>query len=718
MVEVRKDRVLINELLDSVKTYLSPAAQETVYQAYLVGAEAHDGQLRKDGTPYIFHPISVALILANMKMDTATLSAAILHDVIEDTDVTREHIARGFGEEVAHLVDGVSKITQITHGSDGESDHAYAEAASFRKMLLAMAKDVRVIMIKLADRLHNMSTLDSLKPEKRQRIARQTLEIYAPIANRLGMREIHAQLEDLCFKTLYPSRYKAIAEKLEKDTRGRKPAEELICRTLKQKFAELGITHARIKGRQKRVYSIYQKMRYRKVSMRGQRDIHGIRIIVDTRDECYRALGIVHEAYTPMLHALKDYIGLPKVNGYQSLHTVVIGPHGKPVEVQIRTVKMDRVAETGVASHWMYKHDDDSDKPPQQIVNKWLEGFLDSQGPVGDSAHFMEHLRAEMYPDKLFVFTPKGDIKRLPVGATVVDFAYAVHSDVGNRCVGAKVNDEPAPLHTILESGDRVKIVTGMGGHPLPNWLNYVVSAKARTAIRHYLSQQQDKEALSLGRRLLTLALRDAGFKGHFISSQHKVQLLSVVELKDWNQLLLDIGFGRRLPMMVAQQLINLTQIDVGEVGETNKSGLAIRGGEQLLVNYATCCYPLPGDNIIGVFAPDRGLVVHQAGCPNTKRYHKHRDQWQHLAWSTVPDQKFSARLLLEVKHQPGALAAVSQIIASHHSNILKVSVNETDPNFANMDLIVEVASRQQMDDMIASIKADALTIRIHQNFG
>lgn len=709
-MEVQTDRVLISELLEAVKSYLSPEAQNIVYDAYLLGAEAHEGQTRKDGvTPYIFHPLSVVLILANMKMDSATLAAAILHDTIEDTDVTRPQVAEQFGEEIAHLVDGVSKISQIT-----SQDKMHAEAASFRKMLMAMAKDVRVMLIKLADRLHNMHTLENLKPESQKRIARQTLEIYAPIANRLGMREIHAELEDICFKTLYPGRYCAIAEQLAQDTRGRKPAEELICQTLSKKFAEAGIELASIKGRRKRVYSIYHKMRYRKVPMKAQRDIHGIRIIVNTQQECYLALGIVHNTYAPMLNSQKDYIGLPKNNGYQSLHTVVIGPHGKPVEVQIRTLEMDRVAEAGVASHWIYKREDKDAEPPQQIVKKWLEGFLDSQEPVGDSGHFMEHLRAEMFPDKLFVFTPKGDIKRLPVGATAVDFAYSVHSRVGDRCVGAEINGEPAPLHTELQSGDSIKIITARNARPLPSWLNYVVTAKARTAIRHYLNQQQDKEAISLGRRLLTRALRDSGFTGSRIASRDKINLLKSFGLEDWNQLLKDIGFGRRLPLMVAQQLISSAHLEVDDtVAMSAPSSLSIRGAEKLLVNYAPCCYPLPGDNIIGVFAADKGLVVHAAECPNTKRYRKQLDRWLPLDWSETPAHRFRTHLSMEVEHRPGILAAASQVIAEHHSNIIKVEVSENDPNHATMNFVLEVDDRRHANEISAGLDALETTIRV-----
>ncbi len=703
-VDVPKERVLISQLLDATKKYLDEDAQNSIYEAYLFGAIAHQDQTRKSGEAYIHHPLAVALILANMQIDSRTLIAAILHDVLEDTDMSRAELAREFGEDIAHLVDGVSKITQIS------SDNAqHAEAESFRKMLLAMAKDVRVILIKLADRLHNMHTLEHLPDEKRKRIARQTLEIYAPIANRLGMRELTADLEDLCFKALYPVRYKAISDRLNSDTRGRKPIEAQIIHRLKGRFEKLGIADAKVAGRKKRVYSIYQKVKHRGVSVKSQKDIHGIRIIVQSRDDCYRALGVVHQEYTPMLHTVKDYIGMPKSNGYQSLHTVVIGPHGLPVEVQIRTVEMDRVAETGVASHWIYKSSGKDvkgkgRKQPQQIVKKWLDSFLDMQGQVGDAGHFMEHLRAEMYPDKLFVFTPKGEIKRLPVGATAVDFAYSVHSVVGNRCVGCRINGEVSALNTVLDSGNRVEIVTSRSGRPLPSWLNFVVTSKARTTIRQFLSHQQDKEAISIGRRLLTKALRDSGYTRNRIASENKVKLLELFKLEDWNDLLADIGFGKRLPLMVAQQLISMTELGSDKMRKGSASSLSIRGAENLLIHYANCCFPVPGDNIIGVFVADKGMVVHRDGCPNTKRYRKHIDRWLHLDWGSRTKDKFKSKLRIVVNNTPGVLAQIAQLIAGEGSNITKVEMPNEEKNLAHMEFEIEVTNRNHLKKIMAAL--------------
>jgi len=703
-VDVPKERVLISQLLDATKKYLDEDAQNSIYEAYLFGAIAHQDQTRKSGEAYIHHPLAVALILANMQIDSRTLIAAILHDVLEDTDMSRAELAREFGEDIAHLVDGVSKITQIS------SDNAqHAEAESFRKMLLAMAKDVRVILIKLADRLHNMHTLEHLPDEKRKRIARQTLEIYAPIANRLGMRELTADLEDLCFKALYPARYKAISDRLNSDTRGRKPIEAQIIHRLKGRFEKLGIADAKVAGRKKRVYSIYQKVKHRGVSVKSQKDIHGIRIIVQSRDDCYRALGVVHQEYTPMLHTVKDYIGMPKSNGYQSLHTVVIGPHGLPVEVQIRTVEMDRVAETGVASHWIYKSsgkdvNGKGRKQPQQIVKKWLDSFLDMQGQVGDAGHFMEHLRAEMYPDKLFVFTPKGEIKRLPVGATAVDFAYSVHSVVGNRCVGCRINGEVSALNTVLDSGNRVEIVTSRSGRPLPSWLNFVVTSKARTTIRQFLSHQQDKEAISIGRRLLTKALRDSGYTRNRIASENKVKLLELFKLEDWNDLLADIGFGKRLPLMVAQQLISMTELGSDKMRKGSTSSLSIRGAENLLIHYANCCFPVPGDNIIGVFVADKGMVVHRDGCPNTKRYRKHIDRWLHLDWGSRTKDKFKSKLRIVVNNTPGVLAQIAQLIAGEGSNITKVEMPNEEKNLAHMEFEIEVTNRNHLKKIMAAL--------------
>ena len=699
-VDVPKERVLVSQLLEVTNNYLDSDAQKSVYDAYLFGAQAHQEQTRKSGEAYIHHPLAVALILANMQIDSRTLIAAILHDVLEDTDVTRKELVEKFGEDIAHLVDGVSKITQIS-----SKNAQHAEAESFRKMLLAMAKDVRVILIKLADRLHNMHTLEHLPDEKRKRIARQTLEIYAPIANRLGMRELTADLEDLCFKALYPARYKAISDRLISDTRGRKPIESLLINRLQERFEKVGIENAKVAGRKKRVYSIYQKVKLRGISVKSQKDIHGIRIIVQSRDDCYRALGVVHQEYTPMLHTVKDYIGMPKTNGYQSLHTVVIGPHGLPVEVQIRTVEMDRVAETGVASHWMYKSNGSNPKQPQQIVKKWLDSFLDMQGQVGDAGHFMEHLRAEMYPDKLFVFTPKGDIKRLPVGATAVDFAYAVHSAVGNQCVGCKVNGEVSALNTVLDSGNRVEIITSRSGRPLPSWLNFVVTAKARATIRQVLGQQKDKEAISIGRRLLTKALRDSGYTRNRIASEHKVELMQLFKLKDWNNLLADIGFGKRLPLMVAQQLISMTELGGEKMQTGSTSSLSIRGAENLLINYANCCFPVPGDNIIGVFVADRGMVVHRDGCPNTKRYRKHIDRWLYLDWGSKSKGKYKSKLRVVVNNTPGVLAQIAQLIASESSNITKIEMPNEEKNLAHMEFEIEVKHLDHLDRIMQSLE-------------
>jgi guanosine-3',5'-bis(diphosphate) 3'-pyrophosphohydrolase len=699
-VDVPKERFQISQLLEVTNNYLDSDAQKSVYDAYLFGAQAHQEQTRKSGEAYIHHPLAVALILANMQIDSRTLIAAILHDVLEDTDVTRKELVEKFGEDIAHLVDGVSKITQIS-----SKNAQHAEAESFRKMLLAMAKDVRVILIKLADRLHNMHTLEHLPDEKRKRIARQTLEIYAPIANRLGMRELTADLEDLCFKALYPARYKAISDRLISDTRGRKPIESLLINRLQERFEKVGIENAKIAGRKKRVYSIYQKVKLRGISVKSQKDIHGIRIIVQSRDDCYRALGVVHQEYTPMLHTVKDYIGMPKTNGYQSLHTVVIGPHGLPVEVQIRTVEMDRVAETGVASHWMYKSNGSNPKQPQQIVKKWLDSFLDMQGQVGDAGHFMEHLRAEMYPDKLFVFTPKGDIKRLPVGATAVDFAYAVHSAVGNQCVGCKVNSEVSALNTVLDSGNRVEIITSRSGRPLPSWLNFVVTAKARATIRQVLGQQKDKEAISIGRRLLTKALRDSGYTRNRIASEHKVELLQLFKLKDWNNLLADIGFGKRLPLMVAQQLISMTELGGEKMQTGSTSSLSIRGAENLLINYANCCFPVPGDNIIGVFVADRGMVVHRDGCPNTKRYRKHIDRWLYLDWGSKSKGKYKSKLRVVVNNTPGVLAQIAQLIASESSNITKIEMPNEEKNLAHMEFEIEVKHLDHLNRIMQSLE-------------
>ena len=691
---------------------------QEVRRACEFGAKAHLGQTRKSGEAYISHPVAVAEILGEMRMDSCTIIAAILHDVIEDTDFSAEDIAEAFGENIAHLVDGVSKVSQLELDSKEN-----AEAASFRKMFMAMAKDIRVIIIKLCDRLHNMRTLESLDDARRHRISRQTLDIYAPIANRMGMRELSNTLEDLALQNLYPIRYQAIQKMLRSRRRGRKSVVDEACKRLRPVLERSGI-EAEVMGREKNIYSIYHKaLRKRKIELRDIPDINAIRVITENRAQCYAALGVIHQIYKPRPETFKDYIAIPKTNGYQSLHTSVFGPFGQVVELQIRSRAMHLTAETGVASHWLYKTDATGEHAPQQLAQKWLTSFLESQQLSGDSGEFIEHLKADLYPDEVYVFTPKGDIKRLPRGATALDFAYAVHSGVGDRCIGASVEGQAVPLHEKLKNGDHVEILTHYRARPQPEWLNYAVTSKARTAIRHYLNKQKGKQSRMLGQKLLKKALWDQGYRRMRISSRHKVMLLNALDLKDWQQLVADIGFGKRLAPLVAKQLI--TEINEPAPGEKDASPqtakknygrMSIEGTESLLVNYAKCCFPIPGDRIIGTTTSDRGLVIHRLRCPNARGIMKHPDQYFHLNWSEDIRGVFEVRLTLETHNQPGVLSEISNSIASHQCNINKLNVEEQAGNMSRMSFIVEVKDRKHLADIMRELHANESVVKLIRN--
>jgi len=681
------------------------------------GAEAHQGQTRLSGEAYISHPVAVAQILGEMRMDRRTIIAAILHDVVEDTPITLEQIAEQFGDDVARLVDGVSKVSQLEVDSK-----EHAEVASFRKMFMAMAHDIRVIIIKLCDRLHNMRTLDSLKDSKRKRIARQTLDIYAPIANRMGMHELSNTLEDLALQHLYPKRYAAIQKMLRTNKRGRKPVVDEACTQIKAALARQEID-AEVVGREKNIYSIYRKAQKRaKKELRDVVDINALRIITDNRNQCYQALGVIHNLYKPRPATFKDYIALPKANGYQSIHTSVFGPYGQPIEIQIRSRAMHRIAESGVASHWRYKTDTSDDSAPQQLAQKWLSSFLESQQMSGDSGEFIEHLKADLYPDEVYVFTPKGDIKRLPRGATALDFAYAVHSDIGNRCIGARINQHAVPLYETLRNGNHVEIITSIRSRPEPGWLNYAVTSKARTSIRHYLNKQKGKQSLKLGQKLLKKALWDQGYHRLRIPSQHKIALLNALDLKDWPELLTDIGFGKRLAPVVAKQMINEV-VDSAKPSTSKRpakdrkhpSNITIEGTEGLLVNYAKCCYPIPDDRIIGTTTADRGLVIHRLRCHNARGVMKHPDQFFYLNWSDNTRGFFNAMIKLEARNQPGVLSEITNTIAAHESNINKLNVEEQAGNTSRMSFVIEVRNRKQLADIMRELHLNNSVIRVNR---
>ncbi len=695
-------RIVLDDLLQAV-TYLDKNNIDEILRAYHFSKRAHTGQERKSGEAFIYHPLAVAHILAELHLDGRSIVAAILHDVIEDTQTARTQLAEEFGDEVAQLVDGVTKIGRIEFDS---TEHA--EAENFHKMLLSMSRDIRVILIKLADRIHNMRTLESLRLEKRRRISRQTLEIFAPIANRLGLHNWTQELEDLSFLYLYPKRYDAISKELKKRRGNHRKIVDRARKKVSDELSKHDIP-ANVSGREKNLYRVYRKMQARHISLSDLRDVFAIRVIVDTVDQCYRALGIIHNLYKPVPGKFKDYISIPKANGYQSLHTLLFGTFGQSIEVQIRTVDMHRVAETGVAAHWKYKTLT-SVQPAQQLTNTWLNDLLDGQAHSSNPTEFLEHLKTDLFPDEVYVFTPKGDIKKLPKGATALDFAYSVHSDIGNHCVGAKVDHELVPLHHVVNNGNHVEVLTARSAWPSPMWLNYVVTGKARAEIRGYLKHQRTDDAVKLGRQLLERALASLGLNRR-LKTRQKVELLGRIGKEDWTELLADIGAGRRLPMVIAQQL--LPKDDSIELKKIRGEPLVIKGAEGMIVRYGQCCRPIPGDRIVGLFSRGRGMVVHEAKCLNANRNGKSSDNWIPVAWATNVKGDFAVEIVLETKNRPGVLARMAAVIADEKSNINKVSVTERDTRHATIRFTIGVENRKHLARIMRRLRSRRSVIRI-----
>jgi RelA/SpoT family (p)ppGpp synthetase len=677
--------------------YLKPKDVARLADAYRFSEAAHAGQKRQSGDPYISHPLAVAEILAEWHLDGQTLMAALLHDVTEDTSVTKDEISDTFGKPVAELVDGVSKLDRIEFQSAED-----AQAENFRKMLLAMARDVRVILIKLADRLHNMRTLGAVPPAKRRRVARETMEIYAPIANRLGLNTLYHELQELSFMHLYPLRYSVLA-KATKAARGNR--RETIGRTLeaiKKRLADGGI-QATVHGREKHVYSTYRKMIEKHLSFSEVHDIFGARVIVKSVPDCYLALGALHALYKPIPGKFKDYIAIPKANGYQSIHTDLIGPYGVPVEVQIRTEEMNHLAESGVASHWMYKDDPDRLSELQKQTHRWLQSLLEIQHQSGDPHEFLEHVKVDLFPDEVYVFTPKGRILSLPRGATAVDFAYAVHTDIGNRCVAAKVNGELVPLRTELRNGDRVEIITASHAKPNPGWLQYVRTGKARSNIRHFLKTMQYEESAGLGERLLEQALRSLKSSLAEIDDAAWDRALRDGGIRSRGELLADIGLGKRLPAVVARRLVK--RPDGGEESLPGGS-VTIRGTEGMAVQLASCCRPIPGDAIVGSIKKGQGLVVHASDCASIVRSRKKEpEQWIDVEWDARTARLFQAAINVTVENQRGVLAKVASEIAEAGSNIDAISMEEDRAMYTIMRLVLEVANRQHLARVMRALR-------------
>jgi len=699
----RKRSIGLDRLNRRMQRYLPAEQVEQVMQAYQFAATAHEGQKRYSGEPYISHPVAVATLLAEFKLDAQTLMAALLHDVIEDTGVPKEQIRTRFGAEVAELVDGVSKLDKIEFRSRAE-----AQAESFRKMLFAMVEDMRVILVKLADRTHNMRTLWIMPPDKRRRIARETLEIYAPIANRLGMNALRLELEDLGFRCLYPHRYRVLERALKRAQGNQKQVLQKISKRFSATLADVDID-AEVAFREKHIYSIYRKMREKKRALSEIVDVYGLRVVVDSVDNCYRALGAVHKCYKPMPGRFKDYIAIPRVNGYQSLHTTLFGPGGLPCEVQIRTRDMDRVANSGIAAHWLYKSGDAFASHPQLRAREWLSSLMEMEDG-GSSEEFLENVKIDLFPDKVYVFTPKGDIVRLPRGSTCVDFAYAVHTGVGNRCVAARVDRRPVPLRTALKNGQTVQIITARGASPNPAWVNFVVTAKARTAIRSFLKNLQRHEATDLGRRLLENALREYKLTLRKVPNERMENTLELLGCNNVQELYEQIGLGERMAALVARRLL---PADTGETGRGEHAPLAIAGTEGMVVTYGRCCHPIPGDTIFGYLSAGRGIVIHREDCGNLAEFRKQPDKWIAVEWQKELNRTFPVEIRAEVQNRLGVLAEVAANISSTETNIEHVQVVERDGDHSSLTFLLQVEGRKQLERVLRSIRAmpDVLSV-------
>ncbi|MCK8516866.1 bifunctional GTP diphosphokinase/guanosine-3',5'-bis pyrophosphate 3'-pyrophosphohydrolase [Methylonatrum kenyense] len=703
----------IDELCLVLEAYLDPDQVDMVRRAYRFGAAAHEGQQRLSGEPYITHPVAVAKVLAEMRLDVQSIVAAILHDVIEDTPTAKEHIATDFGEEVAELVDGVSKLTQIHFESKAE-----AQAANFRKMVLAMARDIRVIIIKLADRLHNMRTIWVMPPHKRRRIARETMEIYAPVAHRLGINNMRIELEDLSFAAMYPMRFRVLKSQVRKVRRNQKALLGRVREAMTERLAGSGIEPV-VTGREKHLFSVYRKMR----NEGGERkpfnaifDVHGIRVTVEDVDACYRTLGVMHGLYKPVPGHFKDYIAIPKSNGYQSLHTMLWGPQGVQMEVQIRTHEMDRVAEMGVAAHWMYKTGEAGQNTAQTRAREWVKDLLEIQRNAGNPLEFIESVKVDLFPDEVYVFTPRGEIMELPRGATMVDFAYAVHSDIGDTCLAAKVDKRLVPLRMPLQTGQTVEIITAPGARPNPAWLDFVVTAKARSAIRHALKTLRHEEAESLGKRLVDQVLEGMDRSLDSLPAEQLETGLRSAGAENLSQLLQDVGLGRLMPWLAARHLSGLVEERSDAEKERDpRERLTIKGTEGAVVTFARCCNPIPGDPIVGFASSGRGVVVHLQDCRNLVEYRKHPEKWLDVQWERDIDRDFSVPVRVDVVNGRGVLAEVASSISDMDGNILSVAVDERDGMIVTINLSIAVRSRLHLARIMRRLRVLKSVLRINR---
>jgi len=693
------------QLVSKIEGYLPPDQVERVREAFDYAEVAHKGQKRQSGEAYITHPVAVADILADLHLDGPTLTAAILHDVVEDTPSSMAEVEQRFGKEVAELVDGVTKLDQVQFKSRKE-----AQAESFRKMILAMVRDIRVIMVKLADRTHNMRTIAAMPPEKRRSVARETLEIYAPIANRLGIHSIKLELEEMGFHTLYPQRYRIIERELKRARGNQKEFLPKIVKALRQALAGAGV-NGQVEAREKHLFSVYTKMRRKRLPLAQVVDVFGVRIVVKTVDECYRTLGLVHSLYRPTPGRFKDYIAIPRVNGYQSLHTTLFGPNGIPLEVQIRTEDMHRMAASGIAAHWRYKTGDADGAVQQARAREWLQGVMDLH--EGSAEELVESVKVDLFPDKVYVFTPKGDIMRLPRGATCVDFAYAVHTGVGQRCVAAKVDRRLVPLRTVLRNGQTVEIVTAKGAQPNPAWASFVTTAKARSAIRQYLRNLKRGEAAELGGRMLNQALEEFDLSMKKLPAGRLDEVARSLQLKDGSELLERIGLGERFARLIARGLLPADD-DRPEAGP--QPALAIAGTEGLVVSYARCCFPIPFDPIVAYLSSGRGIVIHRDNCSNVATFGKQPDKWIPAVWQKEQKHLFTAGLAVEVTNRVGILAQVATQIAELQSNISHVNVDTSQGDQSTLLFEVQVQDRGHLARLIRAIRGMKDVLKVERS--
>ena len=692
----------IDEFAGRLKSYLNPEQVNLVRRAYYYAEQAHDGQIRRSGDPYIIHPLEVASILADMHMDHHSLMAAMLHDVIEDTGIEKQDLASQFGDVVADLVDGVSKLTNMQF-----ENKTLAQAENFQKMALAMARDIRVILVKLADRLHNMRTLGVLRPDKRRRIAKETLDIYVPIANRLGMHTLRTELEDLGFFAMYPMRSRLIRQAVRNARGNRKDLVGQVQQAIAARLEEEGLK-GRVVGREKHLYSIYRKMRSQSKSFDEIMDMFAFRVIVDSVDSCYRALGIVHNFYKPIPGRFKDYIAIPKANGYQSLHTTLFGMHGVPIEIQIRTQEMEDMANNGIAAHWLYKTGEEALSGSHARTRQWLKGVLELQKNAGDSLEFIENVKIDLFPDEVYVFTPKGHIFELPKGATAVDYAYAVHTDVGNTCVACRINKRLASLSQPLQSGQTVEVVTAPGARPNAAWLNFVITGKARSNIRHFLKHQRRNESIALGRRLLNKALLSFDSNLEKIDEEFVKNQLVNFKLNDLDELLEDIGLGNRMAYIVAKILVepgslpeNKSQLDISK----REAPLSIRGSEGMVISFGKCCYPIPGDPVVGHVSSGRGIVIHTDTCPNVAEIRHNPEKVLEVEWDKEVSGEFTVELSVELQHHRGMIASLATAITAVEGNIEKISMVEQDSQCSVVQLVLNVRDRLHLARIIKRIR-------------